>query len=78
MAVKVACGITFTFGGLAVDPKSAGVISDITGEVVPGVFCAGEMLGGLFWENYPGGSGLTAGTVFGRIAGRRAAECTRE
>lgn len=77
MAVKVACGITFTFGGLAVHPGSAGVISDVTGEVVPGIFCTGEMLGGLFWENYPGGSGLTAGTVFGRIAGRRAAEHAR-
>lgn len=74
MAVKVACGITFTFGGLAVDPETAGVICEGAGKVVPGVFCAGEMLGGLFWENYPGGSGLTAGTVFGRIAGKRAAE----
>lgn len=78
MAVKVACGITFTFGGLAVDPETAGVISEDTRRVVPGVFCAGEMLGGLFWENYPGGSGLTAGTVFGRIAGRKAAEMVKE
>jgi succinate dehydrogenase/fumarate reductase flavoprotein subunit len=77
MAVKVACGITFTFGGLAVDPETTGVISDLTGECIPGVFCAGEMLGGLFWDNYPGGSGLTAGVVFGRIAGREAAEVAR-
>jgi len=74
IAVKVGCGITFTFGGLAVDPKTAGVISNLNGKVVPGVFCAGEMVGGLFYENYPGGSGLTSGAVFGRKAGIAAAE----
>jgi succinate dehydrogenase/fumarate reductase flavoprotein subunit len=72
LAVKVGCGVTFTFGGLAVDPKTAGVIS-LTGRTVPGVFCAGEMVGGLFYENYPGGSGLTSGAVFGRKAGINAA-----
>ena len=36
------------------------------------LFCAGEMLGGLFWGNYPGGSGLTSGAVWGRKAGRGA------
>jgi hypothetical protein len=74
LAVKVGCGITFTFGGLAVDPVTTGVISDQTGKPIPGVFCAGEMVGGLFYENYPGGSGLTSGTVFGRRAGAAAAE----
>ena len=73
MAVKVGCGVTFTFGGLAVDPRTAGVISNLTGKVVRGVFCAGEMVGGLFYENYPGGSGLTSGSVFGRKAGLNAA-----
>jgi hypothetical protein len=72
VAVKVGCGVTFTFGGLAVDPETAGVV-DLSGRVVPGVFCAGEMVGGLFYENYPGGSGLTSGAVFGRKAGRNAA-----
>jgi succinate dehydrogenase/fumarate reductase flavoprotein subunit len=74
VAVKVGCGITFTFGGVAVDPKTAGVISNLNGKVVQGVFCAGEMVGGLFYENYPGGSGLTSGAVFGRKAGISAAE----
>jgi succinate dehydrogenase/fumarate reductase flavoprotein subunit len=80
MAVKVGCGVTFTFGGLAVDPKTAGVISNLTNRTVPGIFCAGEMVGALFYENYPGGSGLTSGTVFGRKAGIHAAEivCGRE
>ncbi|KAL4958580.1 FAD binding domain-containing protein [Aspergillus filifer] len=73
VAVKVTCGITFTFGGLAVDPETAGVVSGATRRVVKGAYCAGEMLGGLFYDNYPGGSGLTSGAVFGRRAGRAAA-----
>ncbi|CZR68921.1 uncharacterized protein PAC_18822 [Phialocephala subalpina] len=77
MAVKVGCGVTFTFGGLEVDPNTAGVISNLTGRTVPGVFCAGEMVGALFYENYPGGSGLTSGAVFGRKAGIHAAEIVK-
>lgn len=72
MAVKVTCGITFTFGGLAIDPDTAGVVSAATGKTIEGLFCAGEMVGGLFYENYPGGSGLVAGAVFGRKAGKAA------
>ncbi|OAA62972.1 fumarate reductase flavoprotein subunit precursor [Cordyceps fumosorosea ARSEF 2679] len=72
LAVKVTCGITFTFGGLRVDPATAQLIG-ADGERIPGVYCVGEMLGGLFHGNYPGGSGLTSGTVFGRRAGRAAA-----
>lgn len=73
MAVKVTCGVTFTFGGLAVDHETAGVISSATNSIVPGLYCVGEMLGDLFYDNYPGGSGLTSGAVFGRRAGRAAA-----
>ncbi|KAE8446014.1 hypothetical protein EG329_012653 [Mollisiaceae sp. DMI_Dod_QoI] len=76
MAVRVGCGVTFTFGGLAIDPKTSAVIS-LTGKAIPGVFCSGEMVGGLFYENYPGGSGLTSGAVFGRKAGRSAAAVAR-
>lgn len=74
LAVRVTAGITFTFGGLAVCPETAAVISEVTGLEVPGLYCAGEMVGGIFHDNYPGGSGLTSGTVFGRRAGRAAAE----
>lgn len=74
LAVKVTCGITFTFGGLAVESKTAGVVSGSTGSVVEGLYCVGEMMGGLFWGNYPGGSGLTSGAVFGRRAGQAAAK----
>ena len=71
-AHAVTCGITFTFGGLAVD-TSARVLGT-GGAPLPGLFAAGELVGGLFWGNYPGGSGLTAGAVLGRIAGTAAAE----
>ncbi|KAL4986967.1 hypothetical protein BDW68DRAFT_115549 [Aspergillus falconensis] len=77
VAVKVTCGVTFTFGGLAVDHETAGVISSATDSPVSGLYCAGEMVGGLFWDNYPGGSGLTSGAVFGRRAGRAAAAHAR-
>ncbi|KAI0010739.1 FAD/NAD(P)-binding domain-containing protein [Xylariaceae sp. FL0662B] len=76
-AVEVACGITFTFGGLAATPN-AEVISEATGKRIVGLYCAGELLGGLFWDNYPGGSGLTMGTVMGRISGREAARRRRD
>jgi tricarballylate dehydrogenase len=66
-AYAVTCGITFTFGGLKTDTHGR-VLTD-TGDQIPGLFAAGEMLGGLFSGNYPGGSGLTAGMVFGRRAG---------
>jgi len=71
-AHAVTCGITFTFGGLAVDGTAR--VLDTAGAAVPGLFAAGELVGGLFWGNYPGGSGLTAGAVLGHIAGTAAAE----
>ena len=77
LAVKVTGGITFTFGGLAVNPTTAAVISSDTDSEVPGLFCVGEMLGGLFYGNYPGGSGLISGAVFGRRAGTAAAKLVR-
>jgi hypothetical protein len=77
-AVVVTTGITFTFGGLAIDPESAAVISEISGKPIKGLYCAGELVGGLFWDNYPGGSGLMMGSVLGRIAGKSAAEIATE
>lgn len=70
-AYQVTCGITFTFGGIRIS-TDAEVIDD-DGQVIPGLFACGEMVGGIFYFNYPGGSGLTNGSVFGRIAGRGAA-----
>lgn len=77
LAVKVTCGITFTFGGLKVNPETAQLVNSMTGQPMPGLYCVGEMMGGLFYQNYPGGSGLTSGTVFGRRAGKAAAEAVR-
>lgn len=70
LAVKVSAGITFTFGGLAVNPTTGAVISSTSDTEIPGLYCVGEMMGGLFYDNYPGGSGLTSGAVFGKRAGR--------
>jgi tricarballylate dehydrogenase len=67
----VTCGITFTFGGVRVDSHAR--VLDAAGRPLPGLFAAGELVGGLFFHNYPGGSGLTAGTVWGRRAGYAAA-----
>jgi tricarballylate dehydrogenase len=69
-AYAVTCGLTFTFGGVKID-ASARVI-DTDGLPIPGLHAAGEMVGGIFYFNYPGGTGLTNGSVFGRIAGTTA------
>ena len=62
------CGITFTYGGLKIDAKTAQV-QHVSGRGIPGLYAAGEMVGGLFVGNYPSGSGMMAGAVFGRMAG---------
>jgi tricarballylate dehydrogenase len=69
-AYAVTCGITFTFGGVRIDPT--GAVLDVDLSPIRGLYAAGEMVGGLFYENYPGGTGLMAGAVFGRIAGASA------
>jgi tricarballylate dehydrogenase len=75
VAYGVTCGITFTFGGLKID--TATHVLDIADRALPGLYAAGELVGGLFYYNYPGSSGLMAGSVFGRIAGREAAAHAR-
>ena len=74
-AYAVTCGITFTFGGLKIDTATR--VLDIADAPLPGLYAAGELVGGLFYYNYPGSSGLMAGSVFGRIAGREAAAHAR-
>lgn len=66
-AFPVTCGITFTFGGLKTDTWGRVLTEDA--EPLEGLYSCGEALGGLFSGNYPGGSGLAAGAVFGRRAG---------
>ena len=67
-AYHVGCGITFTFGGLRIQAPTAQVV-DLDLQPIPGLYAAGEMVGGIFSVNYPGGTGLTSGAVFGRLAG---------
>ena len=71
LGYAVTCGITFTFGGLKIDTQ--GRVQDCEGSPIPGLYAAGELVGGIFYHNYPGGSGLIAGAVFGKIAGENAA-----
>ena len=71
-AYGVTTGITFTFGGLRVSTNAE--VQDTTGAAIPGLYAAGEIIGGLYYHNYGSGTGLVAGVVFGRIAGREAAK----
>lgn len=71
LGFAVTCGITFTFGGLRVDTNAR--VLDGDGRAISGLCAAGELVGGLFYFNYAGGSGLMAGAVLGRIAGAEAA-----
>ncbi len=70
-AYAVTCGITFTFGGLRVNSDAQVLDEDL--RPIRNLFAAGELVGGIFYFNYPGGAGLTSGSVFGKIAGRSAA-----
>jgi tricarballylate dehydrogenase len=74
-AYAVTCGITFTFGGVRITLD--GEVMNMDMQPIPGLYAAGEMVGGLFYFNYPGGSGLTSGSVFGRIAGASAGQAAK-
>ena len=75
LGFAVTCGITFTFGGLRINGRTQ--VLDTEDAPIPGLYAAGELVGGLFYHNYPGGSGLMAGAVFGKIAGASAAQDAR-
>jgi len=72
----VTCGVTFTFGGLRIDESGSVINTD--GLPIRGLYAAGELVGGLFYFNYPGGTGLMSGAVFGRIAGAAAGRASRQ
>ena len=65
-AYGVTCGITFTFGGLRINPET-GQVLDLGYAPIPGLYAAGEMVGGIFYFNYPAGTGLVSGLVFGGV-----------
>ncbi len=71
LAFAVACGITFTYGGIGIDPD--GRVIAQAGDPIPGLYASGELVGGLYYDAYPGGAGLMSGAVFGRRAGANAA-----
>ena len=75
-AYATTCGITFTFGGLRID-KDTGQVLDVHFNPIPGLYTAGEMVGGLFYFNYPSGTGLVSGAVFGRMAGESAGKAAK-
>ena len=75
-AYAITCGITFTFGGVRIN--TGGQVIDTNHEVIPGLYAAGEMVGGIFYFNYPGASGLTSGAVFGRLAGASAGDFAKQ
>jgi tricarballylate dehydrogenase len=70
-AYPVTGGITFTFGGVKIDDRAR--VMSTSWAPIPGLYACGEMVGGLFHINYPGGTGLMSGAVFGRLAGASAA-----
>jgi tricarballylate dehydrogenase len=74
-AYPVTCGITFSYGGLKINTDAEVIGQD--GSPIPGLFAAGELAGGIHYYNYAGGSGLTAGALFGRRAGAGGVKHTR-
>ena len=70
-AFPVTGGITFTLGGLRVDERAR--VVDTEYRAIRGLYAAGELIGGLFYDNYPGGASLLRSLVFGRLAGKEAA-----
>jgi tricarballylate dehydrogenase len=75
-AYMTTCGITFTFGGLRID-KETGQVLDVNFHPIASLYTAGEMVGGLFYFNYPSGTGLVSGAVFGRLAGASAGKAAK-
>ncbi len=71
-ALTVQPGIHHTMGGLKIDP--AAEVIDTSGNVIPGLFAAGEVTGGVHGSNRLGGNAVADFTVFGRIAGQSAAD----
>jgi len=71
-AYPVTCGITFTYGGLKVNEQAA--VLNQNNQPIKGLYACGELVGGVFYNGYPGGSGLTSGAVFGKLAGEVAAK----
>ena len=70
LAYPVICGMTFCYGGLKTSINGELINKD--GDIINGLYAVGEMLGGLWYNNYPSGGGMMAGAVFGKKAGKHA------
>jgi tricarballylate dehydrogenase len=75
-AYPVTGGLTFGFGGIAIDTQAR--VLDTEGHPITGLYAAGEIVGDLFYDAYPGGSSLTYATVLGRTAGHAASALAHE
>ena len=71
-AVKVTAGIHHTMGGLKIDSQTH--VLNTEGQIIPGLFAAGEVTGGVHGGNRLGGNAVADFVVFGRIAGQQAAD----
>merc|ERR1719181_1906614 len=69
--------VHYTMGGLAISPKSE-CVYDGSNRVIPGLFAAGELAGGIHGRNRLGGSALLECVVFGRVAGASASEYVKQ
>ena len=71
-AIKVTAGVHHTMGGLTINTNTEVLKED--GTVIPGLFAAGEVTGGVHGANRLGGNAVADFTVFGRIAGAAASK----
>jgi len=74
-AFAVACGITFTYGGLKINSQCS--VLTVDDAAIPGLWAAGELTGGFFYHNYPSGSGLMRGSITGHVAATEAVKCIK-
>ena len=71
-AIKVTAGVHHTMGGVKINTETQ--VIDVNGNVIPGLYAAGEVTGGVHGANRLGGNAVSDFVVFGRIAGAEAAE----
>ena len=71
-AIKVTAGVHHTMGGLKINTNTE--VLNENGEIIPGLFAAGEVTGGVHGANRLGGTAVSDFVVFGRIAGAAASK----
>ena len=71
-AIKVTAGVHHTMGGVKINEDTE--VIDVNGAIIPGLYAAGEITGGVHGANRLGGNAVSDFVVFGRIAGEEAAE----